>query len=88
MKRRIEITREKWTRLRVHSAAAQPCSRCGSVPELKTVAEAAAAVAIDAERIARAIDTEKLAKWKASNGPLVCLRCAQLLFGEKSDRFD
>src|SRR4051812_18839051 len=84
MKRRIEITRERWTQLRVRSAAAQPCSRCGSVPELKSVVEAAVAAAIDVDWIARAIDTEELAKWKASNGPLVCLRCVRLLFCDKT----
>jgi hypothetical protein len=82
MKRRIEITREKWTRLRMHSDIAQRCSRCGSTAQLKTVAEAVAAAAIDVESIARAIDRRELATWQASNGPLVCLRCVQLLFGE------
>jgi hypothetical protein len=84
MKRRIEITRERWTRLVVQPSTAQLCSRCGSIPELKSFAEAADAAAVDVERIARAINRGELAKWKASNGPLVCLRCVQLLFDQKT----
>src|SRR5689334_19532181 len=84
MKRRIEITRERWTRFLVHPSTAQLCSWCGSVPELKNVAEAAAAAVVDVERIAQAINRGELAIWKASNGPLVCLRCVQLLFGLKT----
>jgi DNA-binding winged helix-turn-helix (wHTH) protein/TolB-like protein len=41
MKRRIEITRERWTRWRVQSTAGPPCSRCGSILELLPLPEAA-----------------------------------------------
>jgi len=79
MKRRIEITRERWTRVRVQPGGSPRCAGCGSTPELRTVSEAAQAVAVAVEQIERALHRGELATWNASNGLLVCLQCVQNL---------
>ena len=79
MKRRIEITRERWTRVRAQATNGPLCSGCGSVRELMPLADAARAAAVSADRLGLAVKTGLLAACDAPGGSLVCLGCIHAL---------
>ena len=81
-RRRIEITRERRTRLTFRDTAPPRCPACGLVPELVPLAEAAVRVRVPPEDIERATESGLLQVWDAGEHRLVCLRCIHNLKGK------
>jgi hypothetical protein len=74
-RRRIEITREHWTRFSIRSAAGSPCPVCRRNPQLVTVSEAAMQARMPAEQIAAAITSGVIQVWTLGDTQLICLHC-------------
>lgn len=86
MKRRIEITRERWTRLSLRQANTPVCPKCQSAPELRTVPEAAHILAISVDSLDLAIRTGLLPVWDASpEGMRICVGCLRNLLANKKE---
>ena len=79
-KRRIEVTREKWTRLRIESRGRTACPLCRDAPNLVFMTTASQRTGISEERLLRAVRTGVLPAWELDNrGVLVCLGCLEKL---------
>ena len=76
-KRRMEITRERWTSFSFRGHTALSCKSCGLVPELVRVDDAAARLGLPLADIDRAIASGILGCWNAGEHRLVCLRCTK-----------
>jgi len=83
VKRRIEIIRERWVRMRVRSTVTTCCSRCESAYHWATLARVASALQLNADGLDRAIDAGLLPILEESSGRLVCLRCVHDLLANK-----
>jgi hypothetical protein len=78
-RRRIEITRERWTRVTVHDTGPPQCTTCGLPPELVPLPEAAVRSGKPTGEIEGAVTSGLLRVWNAGEHRLVCLRCAKNL---------
>jgi hypothetical protein len=77
IRRRIEITHERRTRL---SFPAPPwCTNCNQAAELIPASQAAAEARIPADVLDRAIASGRLPAWTGSGCSWVCLQCARQL---------
>jgi hypothetical protein len=74
-RRRIEITRERWTRFSIRSSVKSPCPVCHRAPHLVTVSEAGMQARLPAEKIAAAIASGVIQVWTAGDTQLICLHC-------------
>ena len=74
-RRRIEITREHWTRILFDGACTPLCPTCRHAPELVTVSEAAVRSCIPAEDIEAAIASNLIPSLGGEGLRLVCLHC-------------
>ena len=80
MKRRIEVTRERWRRIRVESRGPAVCASCRGAPELAPIAAAAERCGVSAARLTGAIGSGLLSVWETGGGePAVCLGCVKRL---------
>ena len=76
MKRRIELTRERWTRMSIPNAATS-CPHNGPRREVMTVLQAARRVGIPAGMLNDAIGQGRIAVWQGPGEALVCLPCVR-----------
>jgi len=83
MMRRIEITRETWTRLRVQGIAGSICPRCRTAEDLMPFREAARAALVLPDRLELAVRTGLVAVCDGPDGSLVCLGCIRDLLANK-----
>jgi hypothetical protein len=75
-RRRIEITRERWTRVTVRDPTPPLCPTCGLPPELIPLPDAAARTGRSTDELDQAVAAGLLQVWNAGEHRLVCLRCA------------
>lgn len=84
MKRRIEITREHWKRIRISTGnAPASCPHTTSVQDRVPLAEAARSFAISIEQLDCAVRDRLLMAWKTNSGEVVCPHCIRDLFSAK-----
>ena len=84
-KRRIEVTRERWTRIRIESHGPAVCPLCRETSDLTFLRTAAEQTGVSAEDVNRAIRSALLPVWETQNGEaLVCLGCLRKLREEKA----
>ena len=84
-KRRIEVTRERWTRIRIESHGPAICPLCRGAPELTFLTTASERTGVTAEDLNRAIRSALLPLWETQGGEaLVCLGCLRKLREEKA----
>jgi hypothetical protein len=77
-KRRIEVTRESWTRLRIESRGRAACPLCSGAPNLAFMATASQRTGVSEERLLRAVRAGVLLAWELENREvLVCLGCLE-----------
>jgi hypothetical protein len=80
VKRRIEVTRERWQRIRIESPGAAMCAFCHGVPELASVPAAVERCGVSEALLTGAIRSGVLAAWQAQGGEeAVCLGCVRRL---------
>ena len=79
MKRRIEITRERWTRWQIQSSNELSCAGCGAVSGIMALPHAAAAV----DPVERAVQTGLPVSCDASGRQFICADCLWRLFRMK-----
>jgi hypothetical protein len=79
-KRRIEVTRERWTRLRIESRGRVACPLCGGAPDLAFMANASQRTGVSEERLLRAVRAGVLPAWELDDRKvLICLGCVEKL---------
>jgi hypothetical protein len=84
-KRRIEVTRERWTRIRIESHAPVICPLCHGAADLSFLPAAPERTGVSQEDVNRAIRSGLLPVWEAQTGEaLVCLDCLRKLKEEKT----
>jgi formate dehydrogenase maturation protein FdhE len=81
IKRRIEVTRETWRRIRVERAA-RICPVCQTPPELVSIDDAAARCGIRISVLSDAIKSGCLTVWPVER--MVCLGCVKRLRKENT----
>ena len=75
MKRRIEITRERWTRVRIAGGGPERCQRCRTVLNLAPVDELVR-LGVCRTELQAAIVTGAVPAFETPGaGQLVCVRC-------------
>jgi hypothetical protein len=83
-KPRIEVTRERWTRISVESRGPAVCPTCRGAPDLAFVPPASEQTGLRADDINNAIRSGLLPLRKTQEGEaLVCLGCLRKLREEK-----
>jgi hypothetical protein len=84
-KRRIEVTRERWTQVRVEIREPTLCPFCRGAPDLALPSVASSRAGLTLEDLNRAIRSGLLPLWeiRGSDG-LVCLSCVRKLKEEKA----
>jgi hypothetical protein len=84
MKWRIEITRDRWTRVQIAGRGSERCPRCGTVLNLASVDELVRA-GVSRTELQTAILTAAVLAWESSGaGQLVCVRCVlELIAGRE-----
>ena len=84
-KRRIEVTRERRTRIRIESHGPAICPLCRGAPDLAFVPTASERTGVNAEDVIRAIRSGLLPVWETQTAvALVCLGCLRKLKEEKT----
>jgi hypothetical protein len=84
-KRRIEVTRERWTQIRIESHGPAECPQCRGAPDLVSLPTASQRTGASTDDLNRVIRSGLLLVWEAQNSqPLVCLSCLRKLIGEKA----
>jgi len=78
-RRRIEITRERSTRLSLRGSTGVLCRNCGLTPDLVLIGEAAVRAGIALPAIDKAIAAGRIGSWNAGEQRFVCLHCAKNL---------
>ena len=75
MKRRIEISRERWTKIQIADGSTERCPRCQTVLNLAPVDELVRA-GVSRTALKTAILTRAVPVWETPGaGQLVCVRC-------------
>jgi hypothetical protein len=83
-KRRIEVTRERWTRIRIEARVPPVCPFCRGAPELVPAPVASERTGLSVEEVNRAINAGVLAAWETQGSEsVVCLGCVRKLKQEK-----
>ena len=84
-KRRIEVTRERWTRIRIESPGSAVCPSCRGSPDLALLPAALALMDVREEGVNRLIRSGLLPVWETPRGEaLICLGCLRKLSEEKA----
>jgi hypothetical protein len=84
-KRRIEVTRERWTRIRIERHASVVCPVCRGAPDLSFVPAAAEQTGVSEDDLNRAIRSGLLPVWETqASEAFVCLGCLRKLQKEKA----
>jgi hypothetical protein len=85
MKRRIEVTRERWRRIRVESREPAVCPFCRGAPELASIAAAIERCGVSEVSLAGWIQSGLLTVWQTQSGePAVCLGCVRRRWKEET----
>jgi len=80
MKRRIEVTRERWRRVRVESREPAVCPFCRGAPELAPIPAAIEQCGVSEASLAGSIRSGLLTVWQTQGGePAVCVGCLRRL---------
>ena len=83
-KRRIEVIRERYTRIRIESHG-PVCPVCRGAPELAFLPAASERTGVSAIDVERAVRSGLLAVWETQSiEPMVCLGCLKKLREEKA----
>jgi len=84
-KRRIEVTRERWSRIRIESRGPAVCPSCRGAPDLVLPPVASERTGLSVDDVNRAIRAGLLPVWEMQSGEaMVCLNCLRKLRGEKA----
>lgn len=84
-KRRIEVTRERWTRIRIECGDRAVCPFCRGAPDLALLPGAAERSGVTAEDLKKAIRSGLLPVSETPEGKTwVCLDCLRKLKEEKA----
>lgn len=84
-KRRIDITRERWTRIRVESRGPGLCPSCRGAPDLASPSVASEQSGVSLGHVNSAIRSGLLPRWETEGGEaLVCLGCLGKLREERT----
>ena len=84
-KRRIEVIRERYTRIRIESHGAAVCPFCRGAPDLAFLPAASERTGVSAVDVDRAVRSGLLSLWETqSNEPMVCLGCLKKLREERA----
>ena len=84
MKRRIEMTRERWRRIRIESNEPRVCPFCRGAPELASIPAAIECCGVSEALLAGPIRSGLLTVWQTQGGdPAVCLGCVKRLKRER-----
>ena len=84
-KSRIEVTRERWTRIRIESPGSPLCPSCRGSPDLVFLATASERMGVRDEDVNGVIRSGLLSVWETPSGEaLVCLGCLRKLREEKA----
>ena len=82
IKRRIEVTREHWKRIRVEGHGAGVCPLCRGVSVLASMPLDTKKAGVSAAQLSDAIQSDKVMVWETESGELmVCLGCVKNLGG-------
>jgi len=80
MKRRIEVTRERWRRIRIDSRERRVCPFCRGAPELASIPAAVERSGVSEASLVGSIRSGLLGVWQTQDGqPAVCLNCVDSL---------
>lgn len=78
--RRIEVKRERWTRLHIESRGRAACPLCSGAANLASMATASQRTGVSEERLLHAVKGGVLPAWELDNREvLVCLGCLEKL---------
>ncbi len=84
-KRRIEVTRERWTRIRLESRGPLVCPLCRGAPDLAFPPVASERSGVSPADVNSAIRSGLLPLWETESGEaLVCLGCLRKLREERT----
>jgi hypothetical protein len=84
-KLRIEVTRERWNRIRIESHGPVVCPLCRGAPDLAFVPTASERTGVRTDDLNRAIRSGLLPVWETqSSEAVVCLGCLRKLREEKA----
>ena len=84
-KRRIEVIRERYTRIRIENHGPAVCPVCRGAPDLAFLPAASERTGVSAVDVERAVRSGLLAVWETQSiEPMVCLGCLKKLREEKA----